>query len=298
MSPTVTYDVAVSENLLPDSEASVTELVVRARPGWIGVDWRELIEFRELLYFLVWRDVKVRYKQTALGVAWAIVVPVFTMLIFTVIFGNYAGMKKELPPGLNYAVFVYVGLLPWTFFASAINLGGLSLVNQQALLTKIYFPRLFVPASTVGGALVDMAVSLCVLVIMMCWYHVAPTWDVWALAPLMAVLCLASLGIAFTLSALTVTYRDVRFILPFLVQTWMYLSPVIYPVTIVPAKWQWLLALNPMYGVIDGFRSALLGGNQPWQPLNLTLSTLSSLALFLFGLFYFRKTERRFADIA
>src|ERR1700683_4493568 len=176
LSPAAAYDVATPGKLLTDSEVEASELVIRARPGWIGIDWRELTEFRELLYFLVWRDVKVRYKQTALGVAWAIVVPVFTMLIFTVIFGNYAGMKKELPAGMNYAVFVYVGLLPWTFFASAINLGGLSLINTQTLLTKIYFPRVFVPASTVGGALVDMAVSLCVLVVMMFWYHIAPTW--------------------------------------------------------------------------------------------------------------------------
>lgn len=274
------------------------ELVIRPRRGWIGVDWAELLHYRELLYFLVWRDVKVRYKQTALGVAWAVLVPVFSMIIFTVIFGNFANMKSSLPAGMNYAVFVYAGLLPWTFFATAINAGGLSLVNQQSLLTKIYFPRLFVPAAAVGGALVDLAISFGVMAALMIWYHVVPTWGVAAILPLVPLLCIAALGVAFTLSALTVTYRDFRFILQFLVQAWMYLSPVIYPVSVVPARWRWALALNPMYGIIDGFRAALFSRYEGWAPLNLCISAVSGVALFVFGLFYFRKTERRFADIA
>ncbi len=287
----------VTEGDLP-TETPIAERVLRNRPGWISVNWGEMWNFRELLYFLVWRDVKVRYKQTALGVGWAILVPVFSMVIFTVIFGNFAGMKSKLPEGMNYAVFVYAGLLPWTFFSTAVTLGGQSLINQQSLLTKIYFPRLFVPTSIVGGALVDMALSFGVMVAIMMWYHVAPTMNLIALFPLMILLTVASLGIAFSLSALTVMYRDFRFLLPFMVQAWQYLSPVMYPVQLVPPKYQWLMALNPMCGIIDGFRSALLGQYQSWQPLNLFVSTLSSIALFVFGMYYFRKTERRFADIA
>ena len=280
------------------SEAPPQERVIRARPGWISVDWDELWQFRELLYFLVWRDVKVRYKQTALGVAWAVLVPVFSMVIFTVIFGNFAHMKNELPGGMNYAIFSYAGLLPWLFFSTALSLGGQSLVNQQQLLTKIYFPRLFVPTAVVGGALVDMGISFGVMALMMAWYRVMPTWSVLAILPLMVPLCLASLGIAYSFSALTVTYRDFRFVLQFLVQAWMFVSPVIYPVSFVPVRYQWVLAINPMSGLIDGFRAALLGRFQQWQPLNLSISIASSIILFVSGLFYFRKTERRFADIA
>jgi lipopolysaccharide transport system permease protein len=274
------------------------ELEIRPRRGWIAVNWAEMSHFRELLYFLIWRDVKVRYKQTALGVAWSVLVPVLNMMIFTVIFGNFAGVKNDLPVGMNYPVFVYAGLLPWTFFSSAISLGGMSLVNSQSLISKIYFPRLFVPASAVGGALVDLLISFGVMLALMAWYHVVPTWSALALIPLTLLLLLASLGIAFSLSALTVTYRDFRFVVQFMVQAWMFVSPVIYPVRIVPPRYQWALALNPMCGIIDGVRSALLGRYQPWQPLNLAISAATCIVLFVFGLYYFRKTERRFADIA
>jgi lipopolysaccharide transport system permease protein len=169
-------------------------------------------------------------------------------------------------------------------------------VNQQSLLTKIYFPRLFVPAATVGGAMVDLAISFGVMSVLMAWYHVGIGWNIFGLIPLLVLLTLASLGVAFSLSALTVTYRDFRFIMQFLVQAWMYLSPVIYPVTIAPPRFRWVLSLNPMCGIIDGFRAALLG--MPWQPAHLAVSAATTVALFVFGLFYFRKTERRFADIA
>ena len=287
---------APSQDAAPEDDSY--ELEIRPRRGWISVDWAEMSYFRELLYFLIWRDVKVRYKQTALGVAWAVLVPVLNMMIFTVIFGNFAGVKNDLPVGMSYPVFVYAGLLPWTFFSSAISLGGLSLVASQTLISKIYFPRLFVPASAVGGALVDLLISFGVTVALLAWYHVMPTWSVLALIPLLLLLLLASLGIAFALSALTVTYRDFRFIVQFMVQAWMFVSPVIYPVRIVPPRYQWALALNPMCGIIDGVRSALLGRLQPWHPMNLAISAATSIALFVFGLYYFRKTERRFADIA
>lgn len=280
------------------TETAGYELVIEPRRGWIAVNWAEMSHFRELLGFLIWRDVKVRYKQTALGVAWAILVPLFNMLIFTVIFGRFGGMDTRLSPGENYSVFVFGGLLPWTFFSSAISLGGLSLVNQQQLLSKIYFPRLFVPASAVGGALVDLLISFGVMAVLLAVFRVMPSWQVVAILPLVVMLVVASLGIAFALSALTVTYRDFRFIVQFMVQAWMFLSPVMYPVRMFPPRYQWILALNPMCGIIEGFRSALLTRYEPWRPLDMAISSASSIALFVFGLYYFRKTERRFADIA
>ena len=269
------------------------ELVIRPRAGWIAIDWRELWEARELLYFLVLRDIKVRYKQTVLGVAWAVLQPLFTMLVFTVIFGRFAKIPSD---GQPYALFVFAGLLPWTFFSSNISQASMSLVNQQSLLTKIYLPRLFVPASAIGGGLIDLLVSFGVFAALMAYYGIGVGPRVFLVPLLVLIAAAASLGVGLTLAALIVTYRDFRYVVPFLVQTWMYISPVIYPVSIVPEKWQPLLALNPMSGVIDGFRSALLG--VPWNVNTLLVSTLSSLILLTYGLFYFRKTERDFADVA
>lgn len=286
-------DVALpAATALPALTAQV-ETIIQPRSGWIAIDWAELWEARELLWFLVWRDVTVRYKQTVLGVAWAVLQPLFSMLIFTVIFGRLAKLPSD---GHPYAVFVYAGLLPWTFFANAVSSASQSLVNQQALLTKIYLPRLFVPAASIGSGLVDFAVSFVVFVGLLAIYRVAPGPGVLALPLLVLVTAMAALGVGLSLAAVTVTYRDFRYVIPFMVQAWMYLSPVIYPVSIVPREWQWLLALNPMVGVIDGFRAAFLGA--PWNPTTLAVSTLSAAALLAFGLFHFRRTERRFADIA
>jgi len=270
-----------------------SETIIRPRPGWIAIDWRELWDSRELLAFLVWRDISVRYKQTVLGLAWAILQPVFTMLVFTVIFGNLAQMPSQ---GIPYPIFVYAGLLPWMFLSTAVGGASQSLVSQQALLTKIYLPRLFVPAASVGGGLVDLGVSFGVFAILMAYYGVVPGWGVLAVPFLILLTLVASLGVGLALAALTVTYRDFRYVIPFMIQAWMYLSPVIYPVTLVPAKWQLLLAVNPMVGIIDGFRSALLG--TPWNLPALAMSTACACVALLFGLFYFRKTERRFADVA
>ncbi len=275
------------------------ELVIEPRKGWIGVNWAEMAHYRELLYFLTWRDVKVRYKQTVLGVAWAILVPVFQMVIFTAIFGNFAGIKDKLPEALkdHYSLFVYAGLLPWTFFATGIGSGGLSLVNQQHLLTKIYFPRMFVPAATVGGALVDFAISFGVFACLMAWNVYAPSWQIVFLPLFFALMILAAMGVSLALSALTVSYRDFRFLIPFMVQAWMFLSPVIYPNSMMQ-KWHWLMALNPMTGIIEGYRSCIFGDVLEWNVADIAISTVTTLLLFTFGLFYFRKTERRFADVA
>ena len=271
----------------------VRRLVIRPRSGWIAIDWRELWESRELLYFLVLRDVKVRYKQTVLGVAWAVLQPLFTMLIFTLIFGRFAKIPSD---GVPYALFVFAGLLPWTFFSNNISQASMSLMNQQTLLTKIYLPRLFIPSSSIGSGLIDLLVSFGVFAMLMIYYRVGLGPGVLVVPFLVLMTAAASLGIGLWLAALIVTYRDFRYVVPFLVQSWMYLSPVIYPVSMVPAKWQPLLAINPMAGIIDGFRSALLG--LPWNYTTIGISTVSSLVLLAFGLGYFRKTERSFADVA
>lgn len=280
------------------TDGELEEIVIEPRRGWLGVNRRELWRHRELLYFLVWRDVKVRYKQTVLGVSWAVLVPVLSMLVFTVIFGNFARLRDTLPTGLQnaYPVYVYAGLLPWLFFSNAISLGGLSLVNQQQLLTKVYFPRLFVPTATVGGGLVDMGLSFCVFLGLLAYYGIAPSMGI-VFVPLLVVwTTFASLGIAYLLSALTVAYRDFKFVIPFMVQIWQFLSPVVYPSSMIPERYRWLLALNPLTGIIDGFRAALLGTPISW--LSMGISALSAAALFSLGIMYFRQTERRFADIA
>lgn len=269
------------------------ELVIRPRSGWIAIDWKELWESRELLWFFVLRDIKVRYKQTVLGVAWAVIQPVLTMVIFTIVFGRFARIPSD---GVPYAVFVFAGLLPWTFFSNNITQASTSLMNQQSLLTKVYLPRLFIPSASVGSGLIDLFVSFCVFGVLMLVYDVPAGLGLLAIPLLVLLTAAASLGVGLAFAALIVTYRDVRYLVPFLVQSWLYISPVIYPVSMIPERWQPLLALNPMAGIIDAFRSALLG--LPWNLLTLSISATSAFALLGFGLFYFRKTERTFADIA
>ena len=251
--------------------ATVDVTVIQPRKGWIAIDWGELWESRELLYFLVLRDVSVRYKQTVLGVAWAVLQPVFSMLIFTVIFGRFAKMPSD---GHPYALFVYAGLLPWMFFPNAVTGASQSLVNQQSLLTKIYLPRLFVPSASVGGGLVDFAVSFVVFAGLMVFYRRAPGWDLLALPFLVLLTVIAALGVGLTLAAVTVTYRDFRYVIPFMVQAWMYISPVIYPVSIVPPRWQWLLASIRWPASSTASARRLL--DRPWNLLTLAISAVSA----------------------
>lgn len=267
--------------------------LIKPRKGWISIDWKELYRYRELLFILTWRDILIRYKQTVLGVAWAILQPVFMMVVFSVVFGRLAKIDSQ---GLPYPIFVYAGLLPWTFFSNAVSQAGLSLVNQQQLLTKIYFPRLFVPTSSVGAGLVDMCLSYVVYAILFAIYGIVPSSGIIWLPLLTLLTVMASLGFGYTLAALTVSYRDFRFVIPFMMQAMMYISPVVYPVTMVPERYHALLAINPMTGIIDAYRSAILG--TPWNYTTLVVSTIVILTSFTFGLFFFRKTERRFADIA
>lgn len=283
----------VEDVIVAPSPQQLTRVVIRPRSGWIPVDWRELWAFRELLYFLIWRDVKVRYKQTVLGAAWAVLQPLLSTFIFTIIFGKFARIPSD---DLPYAVFCYAGFLPWTFFANGLTHGGQSLVNQQHLLTKIYLPRLFVPSAAVGGGLIDFAISFAVYAVVLAFYRIVPSWQIMFVPLLVALTITATLGFSYMLAALTVTYRDFRYVVPFMVQVMMYLSPVVYPVSIVPPQYRWILALNPMAGIIDGYRSAILG--RPWSPATLGVSAASAVVIFLLGLFYFRSTERRFADIA
>jgi lipopolysaccharide transport system permease protein len=279
----------------------VPEFEIRPRRGWVAIDFKELIHYRELLYFLTWRDVKVRYKQTVLGFAWAILQPVMMVVIQTVIFGKVAGFADKIPQELRdrhipYSLFNYAGVLAWTLFATGVSGGGTSLMNQQNLLTKIYFPRLFVPMSVVAAAMVDALISLGMFFVLMGCDRVLPPITILLIPFLLLLTALASVGFAFTMASLTVTYRDFRFLLPFMVQAWQFLSPVGYPLDPKRQWIRWLLRLNPMYGIINAYRSALL--RQHWDFPGLFMSIGEVSVILLFGLYYFKKTERRFADIA
>jgi lipopolysaccharide transport system permease protein len=266
--------------------------VIEPPRGWHMLDWRELWAYRELLWVLTARDVKVRYKQTVLGAAWAIIRPFTTMVIFSVVFGQLAKMPSD---GYPYPVFVYAALLPWTFFANALTTCGQSLVGSSQLISKVYFPRLIIPLASVGAGLVDLLVSTGILLMMMLWYGVGWSWNLLAAPFLLMGVAFAALGIGTLLSALTVSYRDFTHITPFLVQIWLYVTPVVFPLSLVPPRWQWLLNLNPMTGLVEGFRAAFLG--KPFDIAALSLSLAVAIALFGLGILYFERVERRFADI-
>jgi lipopolysaccharide transport system permease protein len=256
------------------------------------LDWRELWAYRELLWVLTARDIKVRYKQTVLGAAWAIVRPFLTMVIFSVVFGHLAKIPSD---GFPYPIFVYAALLPWTFFAAAIGTSGQSLVGSANLVSKVYFPRLIIPLSSVGAGLIDLLIATGILLLMMLWYGVGWSWQLLAAPLLLAALVFTALGIGTLLSALTVAYRDFTHLTPFLLQLWLYVSPVIFPVSLVPERWQWLLYLNPMTGLIEGFRSAFLG--KPFDLAGLGISFAVAAIVLVIGVAYFERVERRFADI-
>lgn len=266
--------------------------VIEPPRGWHMLDWRELWAYRELFWVLTMRDIKVRYKQTVLGAAWAIVRPVLTMVIFSAVFGTFAKMPSD---GYPYPVFVYAGLLPWTFFAAAIGTSGQSLIGSSHLVSKVYFPRLIIPLSSVGAGLIDLLISTGILLLLMLWYGVGWSPSLLVAPVLLVGVVFTSLGVGTLLSALTVAYRDFNHLTPFLVQIWMYITPVIFPVGLVPERWQWALYLNPMTGIVEGFRSAFLG--KPFDLYGLGISGLTTLVLFVAAVAYFEKVERRFADI-
>jgi len=275
------------------SRALESTTVIRPARGLWDLDLRELWEHRELLYFFVWRDVKVRYKQTVLGAAWAIIQPFFTMLAFTLFFGRLGKMPSE---GVPYPVFYFCALVPWTYFANAMTQATNTMVENQRVITKVYFPRLALPLSAVLSALVDLAISFVVLVGMMIWYRIPPSPAVLLLPVFLALAVAAALGAGLWLSALNARYRDIRYTVPFLVQFGLFASPVAYPSSIVPASLRWLYGLNPMAGVIDGFRWALAGTAAP-SAVIVIASALAVILLLLGGLVYFARVEGTIADV-
>jgi lipopolysaccharide transport system permease protein len=266
--------------------------VIEPPKGWHMLDWRELWAYRELLWVLTTRDIRVRYKQSVLGAAWAIIRPFTAMVIFSVVFGQLAKMPSE---GYPYPVFVYAALLPWTFFSGAISASGQSLVGSSHLISKVYFPRLIIPLASAGAGLVDLLISTGILLLMMLLYGVGWSWHLLAAPVLLVAVVFSALGIGTLLSALTVSYRDFTHITPFLLQIWMYITPVVFPVSLVPQKWQWLLYLNPMTGLVEGFRASFLG--KPFDFFGLIVSFAVAAVLFAVGVAYFERVERRFADI-
>jgi lipopolysaccharide transport system permease protein len=262
---------------------------VRATREWLGEIWN----YRELFYFLAWRDVKVRYKQATLGAAWAVLQPLFGMIVFTVFFGRLAGMSGD---GIPYPLSAYCALLPWTFFSVTLAQAGNGLVGNSNLLTKVYFPRVLLPASCALSSLLDFAVGSAFLVVLMAYYRVHPTWALLAFPPLIFALWLLTVGLSMLLAAVNVKYRDVKHVIPFLLQMWLFITPVIYSSSLVPKRLQWLLALNPLSGLIEGFRVAIFP-TRSVAPELIASSVVGTILLFVVGAVYFRQTERTFADI-
>jgi len=273
--------------------ASLPTLRISPPSRWTSLEFRELWEYRELLYFLIWRDVKVRYKQTALGAAWAVIQPFFMMVVFSLFFGRLAKVPSD---GIPYPVFTFCALLPWQLFANALTESSNSLVGNQNLITKVYFPRLVVPISAVLGGLVDFVIAFVILLGMMLYYGIVPGWAIVTLPGFILLAVLTALGVGLWLSALNVQYRDVRYTIGFLVQLWLFLTPVAYPSSIVPEQWRPLYGLNPMAGVVEGFRWALLGKSQPPGAM-LWVSVAVVIVILFGGLYYFRRMEQQFADI-
>jgi len=272
--------------------AGPAHVVIRPSTGWTGVSLRDLWAYRELLYFLAWRDIKVRYKQTALGVIWVVIQPLFAMLVFSVFFGRLAGMPSG---GVPYPVFAFCALLPWQLFAHALTESSASLVTNQNLITKVYFPRLIIPLAPVLASLLDFLIAFGLLLGMLAYYRITPTLWVWTL-PLFLLLAIAlAIGVGLWLAALNARYRDVRYTIPFLTQIWLFATPIAYPSSLVPEPWRAWYGLNPMAGVVDGFRWALLGTADAPGGL-MAVSAAVTLVILVSGVHYFRRTERTFAD--
>jgi lipopolysaccharide transport system permease protein len=273
---------------------TIVTTVIEPGRGWAPVKLTELWEYREVLYFLVWRDIKVRYRQTLIGAAWAIIQPVMAMVIFTIFFGRLARMPSD---GLPYPLFAFAALVPWTFFANGLTQGANSLVASGSLITKVYFPRLLVPTARVLGGLLDLALSFLVLLGMVWWYGALhrPLALLW-LPGLVLLAIVTAVGVSFWLSALNVRYRDIQHVVPFLAQLWLFATPIAYPSSLLAEHWRTLYALNPMVGVVEGFRWALLGSGSAPGPV-LGASTLAALVLLVSGAFFFRRAERTFADV-
>jgi lipopolysaccharide transport system permease protein len=280
----------------PQSEIVAEALPVffiKPEQGLMSLGLGELWEYRELLYFLVWRDIKVRYKQTVLGAAWAIIQPVFMMIVFSLFFGRLARVPSD---GIPYPIFVYCALLPWQLFAYSLSESSNSLVANERLITKVYFPRLLVPISSILGGLVDFVIAFAILLLMMTWYGIRPTWAIAALPGFILLAMASALGVGLWLSALNVRYRDVRYTIGFLIQFWLLATPVAYPSSLIPVRWRALYGLNPMAGVVEGFRWSLLGQSEAPGAL-LAVSVAVVILILIGGLYYFRRMEAEFADV-
>ena len=272
--------------------ASNYELVIKPRSGWQAIDFREVALFRELLGFLIWRDIKIRYRQTVLGAAWAILQPLAGMVIFTVVFNRMAGLHSDGPP---YPLFAFAGLIPWTFFSNGVSTASNSLIANQQLVSKVYFPRIFIPIGSIGALLIDLGLSLIIFFLMLMRYHWPLTLKIFWLPVFTLAAFLAASGLGLIFSALNVSFRDVKYAVPFLIQMGIFVTPIIYPLRYIPARWQDLMGLNPMAGVVLGFRAALLGS--PVHARVTEISLAVSVFLFVAGLLIFRRMERRFADL-
>jgi lipopolysaccharide transport system permease protein len=278
---------------LSDRIMTTPSIVLLPSTSLLDLDLPAIWQYRELLYFLVWREVKVRYKQTVLGVAWAVLQPLMTMAIFTVIFGMFVNVPSD---GLPYPLFALAALLPWTYFSEAMTRSSVSLVGDAQLIRKVYFPRLIMPLAAVVSPAVDFLLAFILLLAMMAWYGVSPTWGIIMLPGFLLLTLLTALAVGLWLSSLNVRYRDVRHTVPFLIQCWMYASPVAYPVSVVPEGWQVLYGLNPMAGVIEGFRWALLGKQSPDVGIMMA-SVIAVIALLIGGVIFFKHMEQTFADV-
>jgi lipopolysaccharide transport system permease protein len=282
--------------LSPNAELSPSlhrERLIEPAPRWVGFELAELWEFRELVFFLTWRDIKARYKQTALGVAWAVLQPVMTMIVFTLFFGRLGTMPSD---GVPYPLFSFAGLVPWSLLVYGLNQAANSLVTSQNLITKVYFPRLIIPIATVLSGVIDMGIAFAILIGMMVWYGIAPTLHVLWAVPLMGLAATTALGIGSWLAALNIQYRDVRYAVPFLTQLWLLATPIAYPSSMLSEPWRTVYAVNPMVTVVDGFRYALLGTGG--VPLSVAAtSTVAALVLLVSGVLYFRQMEESFADL-
>ncbi|KPL25208.1 MAG: phosphate ABC transporter permease [Anaerolineae bacterium SM23_84] len=279
--------------LLPARVDNVPMIRIEPSKGWVSLKLRELWQYRELLYFLIWRDVKVRYKQTVLGAAWAIIQPFFTMVVFSLFFGKLAKVPSD---GIPYPVFSYAALVPWTFFAQGLNQASNSLVSQAGLIKKVYFPRLAIPSARVLAGTVDFVLAFIVLLGMMLAYGIVPTVNALWLPFLLLLALITSLGTALWLSAMNVQFRDVSYIVPFITQFWLFATPIAYPSSLLPEPWRTLYGINPMAGVVEGFRWALLGTDTAPGSI-IIVSSLAALTLLVGGAFYFRRMERTFADV-
>lgn len=280
---------------IDQTQTNETPLVVlRPARGWSLVNFRDLWLYRELIFFMTWRDLKVRYKQSILGIGWAVLKPFMTMIVFSIFFGKLAKMPSD---GIPYPIFSYSGLLVWELFSGAISNASRSLTSNAHMITKIYFPRIILPISTVLSGVVDFLIAFVILIGMMIYYHIIPTINIWTLPAFVLLTLITALGVGLWLAALNVLYRDVNYITPFLIQFWLFITPIVYPASMLGTKWQIIYALNPMVGVVEAFRWALLGGARAAPSITLIISASVAVVLLITGLLFFRRTERLFADM-